>query len=73
MGRRRESDLREKEPIPPLFPINPPHRNAVVQAPFEGYFYSAADAQMRDRHPDRESVWSSAEVSTRYSIAISHL
>ena len=73
MGRRRESDLREKEPIPPLFPINPPHRNAVVQAPFEGYFYSAADAQMRDRHPDRESVWSSAEVSTRYLIAVSHL
>ncbi|KAH9993521.1 hypothetical protein BJV77DRAFT_997280 [Russula vinacea] len=64
MGRRRESDLREKEPIPPLFPINPPHRNAVVQAPFEGYFYSAADAQMRDRHPDRESVWSSAESSS---------
>lgn len=65
MVRRRESDLKEKEPIPPLFHINPPHRSAVTQGPFEGYLYSAADAQTRDRPPDRELVWSSTEVSAR--------
>jgi hypothetical protein len=65
MARRRESDPKEKEPIPPLFHINPPHRSAVTNGPFEGYLYGAADVQTRDRHPDRESVWSSAEVSTR--------
>ena len=64
--RRRES---EKEPMPPLFHINPPHRGAVTHGPLEGYLYGAADAQTRDRHPDRESVWSSAEVSTRLPLS----
>jgi hypothetical protein len=65
MSRRREL---EKEPIPPLFHINPPppHRGAVTHGPLEGYLYGVADAQTRDRHPDRESVWSSAEVSIRF-------
>lgn len=63
MSRRRES---EKEPMPPLFHLNPPHRGAVTHGPLEGYLYGAADAQTRDRHPDRESVWSSAEVSIRF-------
>jgi hypothetical protein len=35
----------------------------VTHGPLEGYLYGVADAQTRDRHPDRESVWSSAEVS----------
>ena len=66
MSRRRESDLREKEPIPPLFHINPPHPSAVTPAPFEGCLYSVVGAQTRDRYLDRESAWSSAEVSTRF-------
>jgi hypothetical protein len=65
MSRRRESDLKEKEPIPPLFHINPPHRSAVTPAPFEGCLYGAVSSQTRDRYPDRESAWSSTEVSTR--------
>jgi hypothetical protein len=64
MSRRRESDLKEKEPIPPLFHINPPHRSAVTPAPFEGCLYGTVGAQTRDRCPDREA-WSSTEVSTR--------
>jgi hypothetical protein len=65
MSRHRESDLKGKEPIPPLFHINPPHRRAVTQAPFEGCLDGAVGAQTRDRYPDRESAWSSTEVSTR--------
>jgi hypothetical protein len=65
MGRRRESDLKEKEPIPPLFHINPPHRSAVTPAPFEGCLYGAVSAQTRDRCLDHELAWSSTEVSTR--------
>jgi hypothetical protein len=65
MSRRREADFKEKEPIPPLFHFNPPHRSAVTSAPFDGCLHGAASAQMRDRCPDRESAWSSAEVSTR--------
>jgi hypothetical protein len=65
MSRRRESDLKEKEPIPPLFHVNPPHRSAVTPAPFEGCLNGAVSAQTRDRYPDRESAWSSNEVSTR--------
>lgn len=65
LGRRHESDLKEKVPIPPLCHINPPHRSAVTPAPFEGCLYGAVGAQTRDRYPDRESAWSSAEVSTR--------
>lgn len=65
LGRRRDSDLKEKEPIPPLFHINPPHRSAVTPAPFEGCLHGAVGAQTRDRYPDRELAWSSAEVSTR--------
>ncbi|KAI0268905.1 hypothetical protein BGY98DRAFT_1101407 [Russula aff. rugulosa BPL654] len=64
MSRRRESDLKEKEPIPPLFHINPPHRSAVTPAPFEGCLYGAVSAQTRDRYPDRESAWSSTESSS---------
>jgi hypothetical protein len=64
LSRRRESDIKEKEPIVPLFHINPPHRSAPPQRAFEGYLGGAAVAQGRDRHPDRESTWSSPEVST---------
>ncbi len=63
MGRRRELDLKEKEPCPPLFHISYPHRGAVAPVPLEGF--GAANAQMRDRYPDREFAWSSTEVSTR--------
>lgn len=68
--RRRESDLREKEPLVPLFQTNPPHRSSAAQSPFESYLCGAAITQARDRHPDRESTWSSPEVSTRFSYAI---
>ena len=63
MSRRREADLKEKHPIRPLFHDNPPHRSAVTPAPFDGCLYGAVGAQTRDRYPDRESAWSSTEVS----------
>ncbi|SRR6266478_9678290 len=71
MSSRRESDLKEKELIPPPLHVNHPHRSAVTPAPFEGYLYGAS-AQTRDRYPDREFAWSSTEVSTRlpYSFCI---
>ena len=65
MSRRRESDLKEKEPTPPLFHINRPHRSAVMPAPFEGCLDGAVNGHTRDRCTDRDSGWSSTEVSTR--------
>jgi len=64
LSRRRESDIKEKEPFVPPFHANPPHRSAVRQIPLEGYPNGAAIAQARDRYPDRESMWSSPEVSS---------
>lgn len=66
LSRRRESDIKEKEPLVPLFHPNPPHRSAVRQIPFDAYPNGAVSAQARDRYPDREPMWSSPEVSTRY-------
>ena len=65
LSRRRESDIKEKELCVPLFHSNPPHRSAVRQIPFEGYPNGPVIAQARDRYPDRESMWSSPEVSAR--------
>ena len=67
MSRRREPDLKEKELIPPLFHVNPPHRSAITPAPFEGCLNGA---QTRDRYPDRESGWSSTEVSNQFPYSV---
>ena len=69
LSRRRESDVKEKEPFVPLFHSNPPHRSAVRQIPFEGYPNGAVIPQVRGRYPDRESMWSSPEVSARVTYA----
>lgn len=69
LSRRRESDIKEKEPFVPLSHANPPHRSAVRQIPFEPYPDGAVIAQARDPYPDRESMWSSPEVSTRITYA----
>jgi len=61
--RRHESGLREKERMAPLCHSNS-YRGAALQNPFESYPYGPTVAQKRDRHADRESTWSSTEVST---------
>jgi hypothetical protein len=65
---RRESDLREKDPIQTVFHLKLPHSShPVPQSHLESYLCGTAIAQAHDRHPDRDSTSSSPEVSIRFA------